>query len=71
MSYNEGKMRQAQEDLAKMTRGGFHKVIAKGYRTLYLAFRGEGFSRKQALNLTKFIMNPERNQTTYNKGPEV
>jgi len=70
MTYNEGVMRQAQEDLAKMIRGGFHEVIAKGYRVLYLAFRKEGFSRRQALNLTKFIMGPERNRTTYNQKME-
>lgn len=71
MTYNEGAMRQAQEDLAKMIRGGYHKVIAKGYRAIYLAFRKEGFSRGQALNLAKSILGSERNRTTYNQGMEA
>ncbi len=58
MEYDEGKMRRAQENLAKMIRGGFLKEIARAAKQLYSAFRAEGFNRRQAFGLTKLFISP-------------
>lgn len=55
MTYDEAKMRQAQEAMFKIISGGFHKDLAKICKKMYDAFRKEGFSRGQALDLTKAI----------------
>ena len=53
--YNEAAMRQAQEGVFKLLQGGYHKVMAKAVRQFYLAFRKEGFSRRQSLELVKHL----------------
>lgn len=62
MVYDEGKMREAQEFMAKMVRGGYHKELAKMCRTMYDAFRKESFTKRQALNLTKALFMPGRKE---------
>lgn len=58
MVYEEGKLREAQEFMAKMVRGGFHKELAKNLKIMYNAFRKEGFTKKQALDLAKTMFIP-------------
>ena len=53
--YNEAAMRQAQEGVFKLLQGGYHKAMAKAVRQFYLAFRKEGFSRGQSLELVKHL----------------
>lgn len=53
---NEVELRKAQENVANMIAGGFHKDIAKMAKAMYDAYVEAGFNKEQAIELTKMSL---------------
>ena len=50
------EMRKAQETLANLINGGYHKELIRLYRSIYVSCVEEGFIEEQAIELTKEFM---------------